>query len=79
MIHDIESAMKCIRASGMKVGKPMSCANCVAFVVRNNKYICLIKPFKCDDTGHPITKCPKPKTQGVLKKIKDLLGSTGTL
>jgi len=70
---DVNTAIECLKSSGVKIKKPLTCAVCIAFAVRNNKYVCLAKPFRCDETGHPVTRCPKPLTEGHLKKIKDLL------
>ena len=73
MNNDIESVIQHMKTHGFKMGKSVTCGGCTAFVVRDNEYHCFLKPFQCDDGGHPMMKCPKPLTQKNLKKAKFFL------
>lgn len=73
MNENIEKALAKLKVNNMKRGKSVTCGRCVAFFVREDEYRCSLKPFCCDDTGHPLTNCPKPLSQAELKKVKDLL------
>lgn len=75
MINDIERVIKHVKAHGIKIGKPLTCGGCAAFVVRSDEYCCILKPFMCDSSGRPLSRCPKPLTQPNFKKVKDLLSS----
>ena len=73
MTDDFKLMIERMRAHGFKMGKPTTCGNCAAFVVRDDEYRCILKPFECDDTGHPMGRCPKPLTEPNFEKVKALI------